>query len=135
MPAAAQTGTVAAFLAAFCAVFAGVPAAYWAFTTARLDLYQWILLGTAAGGVPGVVVLIGGLLGAMVRGDTAAIRQGPAWLVSALLELLGVPFVLVRANSFFGLELIPAICGGVTGGIFWLLVVRTHRRRHLVDRR
>jgi hypothetical protein len=129
MPAAVHTGMVAAVLAAFCAVFAGVPAAYWAFTTGRLKLYQWMALGMAAGAVPGVVVLAGGMLGAVVRGDTAAIRQGPAWLVSTLLELLGVPLVLVRATSFVGLELLPACCGGVTGAAFWLLVVRTSGRR------
>lgn len=69
MPAAVHIGMVAAVLAAFCAVFAGVPAAYWALTTGRLKLYQWIALGTAAAAVPGVVVLAGGIFAAVVRGD------------------------------------------------------------------
>jgi hypothetical protein len=123
----ARVGLAAGGLAAICATFAGIPAAYWAFSTGRRKLVQWMALGAAAGAVPMLVVLAGGTLGALLRGEPGVLRAGPASLISFWLRAVGVPDVLVRGHGFATLELFQMFLGSVTGSLFWLLFVRRRK--------
>lgn len=127
----ARVGLTAGVLAAICATFAGIPAAYWAFSTGRRRLFQWMALGAVAGGVPTLVVLAGGTLGALLRGEPGVLRVGPASLISFWLRAVGIPDVLVGDHGLAALEAVPMLFGGVTGGLFWLLFVRRWKGRSM----
>ena len=127
-PAARGVAMVAAPLAAICAAFAGIPAAYWAVSTGRGSLRDWAGLGAVAGGLPALVVLIGGGLGALLRGDTGLLDIGPRSMVALLLNAIGIPAVVLRGRGFLAFEVLPMLIGGATGSVFWAVFLCTGSR-------
>src|SRR5581483_2740923 len=116
--------SIAAVLGAIGASFAGIPAAYWAISSGRRQLWMWTVMGAAAGAVPSLVVLTGGVLGALVRGDTLLLRVGVTRLLGLLLGAVGIPLSLTM-HGVWSLELLPVAVGAVTAILFWLAFVRT----------
>ena len=117
-------GVNAAWLGVASGVLAGLPAAYWAITTGRTRLYQWLCLGAAAGVVPLLVPLAAALLKESAHGHPEVLRQGMGFIVAGMLSSLGLPRMTYFGTSFPAMELLPMGIGILTAACYWTIFVR-----------
>ena len=125
--AAREPATIAAVVGAISAGIVGIPAAYWAWTSGRLKIHQWMALGAVAGALPIAIPMVGHVLGSVLRGETAVLRQTSTGLLEMLLASAGVLDV-ARRLPLIALDAVPISIGTMSGLLYWCLVVRRRTR-------
>jgi hypothetical protein len=120
-----ETQTSAIVFAALCAGVFGWPALFWALDHARTRLGSLLTLGALAGLMAPAAVLVAGVLGQFVLGQSK--YGGLSYLRRTLEHGATVPWYgMVPWRQFAGLAAASAIAGAVSAAVYWLLVV--HRR-------
>jgi hypothetical protein len=116
-----ESTTVAIGFILLCAVVLGLPALFWALDHRRVRIGYLIALGACAGLMAPLALLVTGVLGQLQYGDVSYVGSVFRWGAP-------VPWVgTVAWPDFTGLAAASAITGGVSGVVYWLVVVNRSR--------